>query len=286
MAVTIADGDLSKGGAVIETSGGTKYGVFVVANVLEIYKDVDVLPTATYYFDCSDAGPTDPQGNWTDDANGFDGSISTSAYTTIGGASYYLHGEGTNAPASGDTIVEVEARLYGKCESAPLMNVMLQVRTDGWAESLLSQSITLSATPAWSNYYKLSTPTGGWTWGKIQALEVRYLPLQEGGKRLDMYRAEIRVGYRSLVDSDTATTIHGGGNIASVDAALRSDGDIDIVCAGTDSAQARDISYAIFDTSAGTLGAWEQAAAYVNGNPTNPWASISIALPTYPISCT
>lgn len=37
----IAAADLSKGGAVVETSGGTKYAVFVDNNVLVVYKDVD-----------------------------------------------------------------------------------------------------------------------------------------------------------------------------------------------------------------------------------------------------
>jgi hypothetical protein len=44
MAVTIATGDLAKGGAVVETAGGTKVAIFVSGANLVAYKDIDGTP--------------------------------------------------------------------------------------------------------------------------------------------------------------------------------------------------------------------------------------------------
>lgn len=278
MAVTtIGPGDLSKGGAIVETSGGVKYAIFAESPTkLVVYKDIDAASTeSTYYFDCSDGGPTDPGGVWTDDPDAFDGNEANFAFgvsPTV--LNDYLGGEGTNAPAADGTIIKVETRI--RCRTSIVgRSIGWHIRTDGWVTQLHTAAIQPGTSVVWSSYYELSVPSGGWTWAEIQALEVRI-----NGYAADYtcyaYEVELRVTHRAVADSDTATTIFGGGSIGSVDAALRSDGDIDIVCAGTDFAQARDISFAIFDTSAGTIGAWEQAAAYTDGSPTNPGCAISI----------
>ena len=45
MAVTIGNGRLIKGGAVVETSGGTKYAVFGDVTNVYVYKDIDGIPS-------------------------------------------------------------------------------------------------------------------------------------------------------------------------------------------------------------------------------------------------
>lgn len=112
---------------------------------------------ATYYFDGSDAVATDPNAVWTNETNADDGDTGTFADTTTAGStsSNYLMIEGTNAPASGDPIATVRARLY-------------------WDSN--------SDAPQWSTYSTLTTATGGWTWDKVQALEVKIYAYTLGGQ--------------------------------------------------------------------------------------------------------
>ena len=44
MAITIGNGDLSLGGAVVTDVGGTIYAVFENANTVEVWSDVDTVP--------------------------------------------------------------------------------------------------------------------------------------------------------------------------------------------------------------------------------------------------
>jgi len=101
----------------------------------------------TYYFDGSDAAAVDSGTDWVDVTNSDDGSISTYAYIPSGTS--ILKIEGTNAPASGNTITLVRTRIYYDDDD--------------------------NDTPHWSSYYNLSIPSGGWTWAKVQALESSYL---------------------------------------------------------------------------------------------------------------
>ena len=94
----------------------------------------------TYYFDASDAGPTDASAVWTDDAQAFNG-VFTNAASTAGAGD--LIGTGTTAPASGADILGVRARFYGA-----------------------------SGDP--NDWVLLTIPSGGWTWAKVQALHVQY----------------------------------------------------------------------------------------------------------------
>lgn len=127
----------------------------------------------SYYFDVSDAGPTDPNSVFTNDANAFDGSIGTVAIASASGStsSNYLLGEGTNAPSSGGGIMQVRARVNvagagGDCFAA--------IYTDGLGELLGTPSETGGGDfNGWGSYVTLSVPTGGWTWAKVQALETK-----------------------------------------------------------------------------------------------------------------
>lgn len=97
----------------------------------------------TYYFDASDAGPTDSGAVWTDDANAFDGSTATVASTSDTNNNA-LVGEGTTAPTSGSTIAYVEFRQYAGT----------------------------SASQSWQDWVPLKAPSGGWTWQKVNDLTV------------------------------------------------------------------------------------------------------------------
>ena len=94
------------------------------------------MAVAAYYFDGSDAAATDPNAVWTNDANAFDGSISTFASTSaIGSTSTnYLMAEGTNAPASSDVINWVWARVYAAGGEGT--GVYAAIYTDGLAQLL------------------------------------------------------------------------------------------------------------------------------------------------------
>jgi len=130
---------------------------------------------ATYYFDGSDAAATDPNSVWTNDANAFDGSTATNASVTTTGSvsTNYLMAEGTDAPGSGGAISQVRARIYGSKTGAGA-GVNAAIYTNGLSE-LLGTPIVAATTgsAAYGSYTTLSTPSGGWDWAKVQALEIK-----------------------------------------------------------------------------------------------------------------
>jgi len=87
-------------------------------------------------------------------------------------------------------------------------------------------------------------------------------------------------GTKSLVDYSTAATIHGGGAIGWIDAAIDSNDDIHVISSCT-SEQTRDVAYAVYDLTTG-FGTWEEAADYTEAAPTNPGCAISIDSNDYP----
>ena len=157
----------------------------------------------TYYFNTSDAGPTDPDSVWTNDANAFDGNTGTKAYHSSAGASDldtgYLKGDGTNAPASGNSISQVRVRTYANRGGSddPIVAV---IYTDGLGESLGSISNTNIGTEGWSDYTTLSTPSGGWTWAKIQTLETKIYSGVWGYDQPAMFKIEIEVTSGNTTD--------------------------------------------------------------------------------------
>lgn len=129
----------------------------------------------TYYFDASDAGPTDPDSVWTGDANAFDGSTGTYASTTTSGAGEgpnELTAEGTNAPSSGGTISLVRVRVHNG--------------------------------DAWNSYSTVTEPGGGWTWAAVQELEALcgYLAFA-GNTNVRIYESADLYG-SSIGESDAA----------------------------------------------------------------------------------
>lgn len=142
---------------------------------------------ATYYFDGSDASATDPNSNYTNDANAFDSMESTYASGTSAGSSStnYLMAEGTNAPSSGTSIIQVTARVYKQGGS----NTTAEIYTDGLAEML---GTTTTSANGWNTPVTLTEPTGGWTWAKVQSLEVKlYKPSGAPSADAGMVQVEV-----------------------------------------------------------------------------------------------
>ncbi len=151
----------------------------------------------SYYFDGSDAGATDPNGVWTNDANAFDNDPTPSTFANSNQAGStslnYLMAEGTNAPAGSDTITQVRARVYRSAGGPGAGNMNGAIYTDGLSELLGTPTADSFANPDWGAYVTLSTPSGGWTWAVLQALEIKIYITATGGSQLNAYKAEIEV---------------------------------------------------------------------------------------------
>ncbi len=174
----------------------------------------------TYYFDTSDAGPRDNDSVWTNDANGFDGSISTLTRSTTSGtfATNELQGEGTTAPSSGGTIGECFARIYAEGDDSD-DEVQFVVLTDGEAETALSSRAFAPGTVArWSPWFAMTEPGGGWTFAVIQALETTFWGSSDATfNGIDVYRVEIFIEHTSGSETwDRGTIVDGDANIKAV----------------------------------------------------------------------
>lgn len=142
-------------------------------------KSLWVSPSTAFmssFFDASDAGPNDPGSVWTNDGNVFDGSIisQSSCDTNGSSASNYLEGEGTNSPASGLTISSISVQVIGRRALAATATLGMRITTDGAGETLLDITQAMLGTDLRGYSFDLSTPSGGWTYAKLQALEVRF----------------------------------------------------------------------------------------------------------------
>lgn len=149
------------------------------------------------YFDGHD-GASDPNSKWSSDANAYDESITTKAATaTIGSAaSNFLLVEGilTQGRANG-VITQVRVRTYGYCTSAP-ETLIVEVYTDGLAETLGNTSQTNQTTLAWSAWVTLAAPAAGWTWATLAACEFKAWKTGAGvsGVNLAMVEVEVTCG--------------------------------------------------------------------------------------------
>ncbi len=185
------------GEVIMETSASNYKDVKVRWSYINNFDSTGVAPvqTNTYYIDGSDAAATDPNSAWSTDANGFDGSLSTSASTTTNGdlINNFLKAEGTNAPASGGTITSVKTRVYGNSTDTVNGGIGIEIFTDGLAEDLGGASRDGAVSPGWSDYSPLSAPTGGWTWAKIQALEAKVYQVRLSAATGTVYKLEILV---------------------------------------------------------------------------------------------
>lgn len=131
------------------------------------------MATDTYYFDTSVAGPTDPNNAWTEDFRAFNGSTADNTYANVYGSSNYLSGTGTTAPGSGNLITKVEVRLYGHSGNVPNIEGEIYNGAERLDNGDFENNRVGSA--GWGSLVELNAPaSGGWTWAKIQTLEVRF----------------------------------------------------------------------------------------------------------------
>lgn len=146
---------------------------------------------ATYYFDASVSGPTDPNSVWTDDTLAFDTSNTSYAYPSARGSSSsnYLEGVGTISPTSGGTITQVRARIGGQAGSiGEYANADI---LDGSTSLGIVQNTC--STSCWGSYLTLSTPAGGWDWNKVKNLGVRMYESGTGSIGSRFLKVEIEV---------------------------------------------------------------------------------------------
>jgi hypothetical protein len=215
----------------------------------------------TYHFDTSDAGPTDNDASWTNDANAFDGSTSTFARTTAGVGTITtneLRGEGTNAPASGGTINGVVVRVFGKADTAD--DIGLAVFTDGEAETLMDEKLSVMTTAGFSPYFALLVPSGGWTFAKIQALECAIW--DDAGVNVDVYKFEVFVEHSTGSETLNGQTIDGDLNIRAFKGIWRADrtggsGTVHTIYMGNDTDVADNFDSAVVTLASGTVNVFE-----------------------------
>lgn len=143
-----------------------------------------------YYMDASDAAVTDPGAAWSGDALAHDTDITTLASTATAGStsSNFLMAEGTDAPSSGATILNVYARVRAGTTSAQ-WNVVIY--SDALGATLATITGT-NTTVAWSSWSLLTVPSGGWTWAKVAALEFKAFR-SAGSGTFSLYKIQISV---------------------------------------------------------------------------------------------
>ena len=146
----------------------------------------------TFHFDASVAGPTDDNTDWLSDGNAFDGVLSLRASNTV--PTSRLKGTGTNANASGTAITQVRARTYGYSLNGDTYGSVIHAEIFSSAELLGDAVNDLFTIDDWDSYVVLTAPTGGWTWAKLQALEVQFYGTETStGATRRVYRTEIEV---------------------------------------------------------------------------------------------
>lgn len=154
----------------------------------------DSAATNTYYFNGT---VSDPNNKWSNDANIIDGNSSTLA--TAGGlynstqTENYLKLENTNAPTSSNPISQVRARLSG-FTSQSLTPMYADIYTDNGAELLGTASLS-STSNAYGSYVTLTTPSGGWSYSKLQTLEaIVYGGNYDGSYGISIVEVEVTQG--------------------------------------------------------------------------------------------
>jgi hypothetical protein len=147
-----------------------------------------------YYFDGHNS-ITDNSNAWSNDANAFDGNESTFAESTGQLSSNWLEGDGTTAPASGDSITRVYGRVLGSSDQTLVdTNLIVQWR-DGGTQLGTNQTHVLPKTNdgvAWTTPQLITAPGGGWTYSKLQNLESRFYETQSD-RDARVYKVEIIV---------------------------------------------------------------------------------------------
>ncbi len=235
-----------------------------------------------YLFDASDS-ISDPSSVWTDDGNVFIKVPLNSGQTGTQGSSSsnYLEGGGTDAPGSGETINSVSITVFASA-TAGTPTLGIRVTTDAAAETLLDTTQVVNTTNT-LYFFTLTTPSGGWTYAKLQAIEIRFWKDDAGGDFVKVFYSEVianvsddihiatqqengRVAYHVFdPGTDKFTTFDEQvariGDHANFDGipdspgcslALRSDGDVVVAFTGKNGS-ATDTFYAIKTSSWGSV---------------------------------
>lgn len=146
-----------------------------------------------YYYNGS---TTDSGAAWSNDANATDSSVATAAGSSTNGStsSNYLLLEGTNAPGNGATILTVYARTLAAFTNTSGAAGSATFYTDAAADELGTIAHPAATTnTTWSDWTALSTPSGGWTWAKLQALEARCYKVSGATATFNVYFVQISV---------------------------------------------------------------------------------------------
>lgn len=265
MAVTIGTGEIRGARHVVRTSAGNVYVVMEDGGKIHVFGGV--VAAGPYYFDASDAGPSDPDGVWVNDSRAFTNDLVFAASTDAGGteATNELRGEGTNAPSSGITIDRV---LFRVSHTESFTSLDLKIYTDGEGESLLTYSGKHSS-KQWSPWYTIAEPAGGWSWSAVQSLEIIFWYVDSGYGYL--YGQEFKIINASstpteFLEMDGANAPSTGGlTDAPCACAIDSDDVIHVVYYRSDGTN-NDLYYCKFHTIDSTAG-------------TDTWDSPEIAIP-------
>ena len=156
---------------------------------------------AKYFFDASDAGPTDSGNVWANDANAFDGSLATSANKT--GSTGDLSGEGTTAPTTGAAIGFVAVRVH----HTTLNQGAVTIEEDNVGGTVLGSLTDVPGSGTPIHEINLTPPSGGWTWQKINDLAISFSSSSSVG---NVFLAEVLVydsngrGYFEDIQEDTS----------------------------------------------------------------------------------
>lgn len=191
-----------------------------------------------YWFDASDDAVTDNEAVWTSEANAYDTAITGYAYTATAGteSTNEIFAGGTNAPSAGPTIVAVRARIWGYVTAATLNTLgHCKIYTDALGESLGELTTWNNTTADWSAWTTLSTPTGGWDYTKLAALEAICWKTADSGANT-VYVGQIQVQVQSAPADD----------IGAVEARARPEKETSTVRTGTNAIRLEGAGYQDF----------------------------------------
>ncbi len=198
---------------------------------------------SVYYFDTSDEGPTDTQAVWNDDTAAFDSNPEGGSELPGGNngssTNNALSGGGTTAPASGADIIVVYARSH--YSKGGYTNLKGEIYTDGKSELLgtIDQFGSASFGNIWTEWIELTVPSGGWTWAKVQALEIYTYGIGSSGASAYARHNEIKVGATPAADRNvTCTTeiLEVAENVATVNRSREVSGSTEALQLGINSA--------------------------------------------------
>jgi len=171
-------------------------------------RKVEIEVTSTdrsiYYVDASDDAAAGT--NWANPAYCVDGGQQSGGQISTPNVNTLFAG-GTTAPTSGGSIDSVNVRVAYYLSAFDSLD--MEVFTNGKAESLWTKSLPpVASTNSLSAWEALSTPSGGWDWTKVAALEFEATPVYTSGSGI----ARIYVVQIAVKGTTTPTLSAGSGS--------------------------------------------------------------------------